>query len=138
MTARGHILPLPAEETRHLRELVERPERVSFWGKEYTITPRLIAHVFGDGRRLMAITPLATRPNYFVARVDSTVTDPLDPFPASSQEALLDHIMEAAEEEYGNIRHADEDERGSFPTAVDWGIGCTWGTPVPIAAWRTP
>ncbi len=39
--------------TARLRWLIERPENVTFWGTKYTITPRLIAHKFGDGKQLV-------------------------------------------------------------------------------------
>lgn len=124
-------------KTRSLRGRIERPQQVTFWGQKYTITPRLIARVFGDGKNLLCVTPLATRPNYFVVRVDSSVTTPQDPFPASDQVSLIERIMEAAEEEYGYFgdeRDENGDESRDFPV-VDWGIGCTWGKPFPQEEW---
>jgi hypothetical protein len=126
--------------TKRLRALIERAERCTFWGRPYTITPRLIARVFGDGLHLLCITPLATRPNYFVVRVDSSTIDPGDPFPESSEVSLLEDIMCAAEEEYGTFgddEERDEDGWESRPFPVtDWGIGCTWGKPFPVAEWK--
>jgi hypothetical protein len=126
-------------ETRKLRRLIERPERCTFWGQPYTITPRLIAEVFGDGAHLICITPLATRPNYFVARVDSATSDVRDPSPDSSDN-LLDDIICAAQEEYGYFGDSDyTDEHGDetrpFPV-TDWGIGVSWSESFSIADWR--
>lgn len=117
--------------TKKLRALVERPERCEFWGDKYVITPRLIARRFGDGGRLQCIQPLATRPNYFVVRVPSDGYDEV---------SMLDEIIAAAEEEYGyhgdeDYRGEDDDESRGFPV-VDWGVGCTWGRPFPIEAWK--
>jgi len=127
-------------ETARLRALVERPVRCTFWGSSYVITPRLIAERFGDGKCLLCVEPMATRPNYFVVRVDSMLRYPGDPWPDNSQVSFIERVMCAAEEEYGY--HGDEDERDSdgnetrdFPV-TNWGIGCAWGTPFPVAEWK--
>lgn len=133
-------------ETKRLRSLIERPARRGMWGQMYTVTPRLIAHRFGDGQKLVIITPIMTRPNYFMARVDSTTKSVLDrcidcrsesPW---GREFLLDAIMDAQEEEYGYYDNEDNDgnrqDRG-FPF-VDWSDGCSWGEPFPISEPRRP
>ncbi len=130
------ITLLAERETQRLRKLIERPERVQFWGSWYTVTPRLISRIFGDGKLLMCVSPLATRPNRFVVRVDSSTPDPRDPFPATGQVSLLEDIMCAAEEEYGDYNDEDiTDEERMFPI-VDWGVGCSWGKPFPIYEWK--
>lgn len=133
------------KETAKLRALIERPERCQFWGRDYVITPRLVAAKIGDGKQLVCVTPLFTRPNYIVARVDSAMKHVLDVYaptrgPFGGERSYLDAIMDAAEEEYGY--HGDEeyqDEHGNetreSPVA-DWGGGCTWGKPFPIEKWR--
>lgn len=132
-------------ETRRLRALIERPERRLLWGQPHTVTPRLIAHAFGDGRQFVIVTPIAHRPRYFVARVDSATRSVLDDWPPAAKHPrqLLDDIIEAAEDEYGFFHPEDEyapdDARRDgprFPWAVDWGIGCTWGEPFPVEEWR--
>ena len=112
----------PIDET-ELRALVERPTKAEHWGAEHDITPRVIGKVFGNGQRLINISPMMTRPNYFVVRVDSAEDwDVRD---------VLDDIYEAGEEEFGRY-DADEEEDPSvedereFPI-VDWGAGCCWG-----------
>jgi hypothetical protein len=125
--------------TLQLRQLIERPEKCTFWGQPYTVTPRLIARVFGDGLRLICITPMAHRPNYFVVRVDSAMTHVNHPRPGQ-EVSLLEDIMCAAEEEYGTFgdeEERDEDGYESRPFPVtDWGIGCGWSKPFPIAEWK--
>lgn len=132
------------KETAKLRALIERPERCQFWGSNYVITPRLIAERFGDGKMLVCITPIMTRPDYFVARVDSSTKSVLDrcidcrarsPF---GRETLLDAIADAQEEEYGYYDNEDEDgnrEDRGFPW-VDWSDGCSWGRPFPVSEWK--
>lgn len=134
--------------TARLRSLIERPEKCIFWGGTYTRTPRLIARVFGDGKLLICITPLVTRPNYFVVRIDSKTKNVQEPAPLDSElvarggcdVSLLEEIMLAAEEEYGRFGDEEEcDQQGDdlrgFPV-VDWGFGCTWGKPFPTSKWR--
>lgn len=123
-------------ETRRLRALIERPERCTFWGQPHTITPRLIAEVFGDGRQLVCITPIASRPNYFVVRVDSTVTNIGYTDSPSGYSSIIEDIMLAQEDEYGDFRDEDltEDEK-HFPI-VDWGIGYLWGKPFLVGEWK--
>lgn len=131
-------------ETRRLRSLVERPERVLFWGQPHTRTPRLIQRKFGDGRKLVIVVPIAHRPNCFVARVDSATKSVRDDWPPGARDPrqLLDDIIEAAEDEYGFYFDGEEYDEGdprrdgpSFPRAVDWGIGTTWGEPFPVSQW---
>lgn len=126
-------------ETKRLRGLIERPERCRFWGLEYTITPRLIAEKFGDGQRLVCVTPMATRPNYFVARVDSSTVDVMArsrPPGSTRGRNLLDAIVDAAQEEYGYLADADEEAGGYFPETVDWDVGVTWGEPLLVEDWK--
>lgn len=119
-------------ETKRLRLLVERAERCTFWGEPYIVTPRLIAHKFGDA--LIAVSPMASRPDYFVARVPlgCDVRDPLGPHSHS----LIEEIMCAAEDEYGcySDEELTDDER-TFPI-VDWGIGVSWGKAIAVSEWE--
>lgn len=123
----------PTQE--QLRDVIERPQACRFWGREYVVTPQLISRVFGDGALLVCVFPLAARPNYFVARVDSSTKDVRDPIPGSRLNSLLDEIVEAAEDDNGHLEDEDEDFH-SFPV-VDWGIGCSWSEPFPISEWSS-
>jgi hypothetical protein len=134
-----------------LRTAIEVPQRVSFWGHEHTITPLLVPAIFGDGRSLVAITPLLTRPNYFVVRGDSSWIDERFAGPgavtsafdevleegdyyalAPHMEMLGDGVYGAIEEAFGRWRdesHRDEEDTDAdyeWPV-VDLGFGCSWG-----------
>lgn len=124
--------------TAKLRDRVERPEWRGLWGQRYRVTPRLITSRFGDGRMLMIVSPISTRPDYFVVRVDSATRDPRDPLPGHTR-PLIDDIMDAADDEFGS-HDPDVHDGSSFPESVDWGLGCTWGEPFRewIAAPRDP
>jgi hypothetical protein len=109
--------------TKELRALVEVPETIEFWGQEHTVIPRLIETVFGDGKLLLIIQPMNTRPNYFVVRVDSSPD--LDVFD------VIDDISDAAEDEYGYYEDAElSDDEKVFPI-VDWTVGCSWSERFP-------
>jgi hypothetical protein len=109
--------------TKELRALVEVAETVEFWGQKHTITPRFIEKIFGDGKQLLIVQPMNTRPNYFVVRVDSSPE--LDVFD------ILDDIVDSAEDEYGYYDDEElTDDEKVFPI-VDWTVGCSWSERFP-------
>jgi hypothetical protein len=57
--------------TEKLRSLIEVEREVTFWEQKYRITPLLVDAVLGDGKKLVGLQPLDTRPDYYVIRVDS-------------------------------------------------------------------
>lgn len=59
--------------TRRLRRRIERPEEHGLWGQRVTVTPQLVGEVFGDGRKLLCVSPIMFRPHHFVVRVGSGV-----------------------------------------------------------------
>jgi hypothetical protein len=81
-----------------LRELIEVEETVHFWGYDYKIIPVFVERVLGDGKRLLALTPLNTRPNYYVIRVDSK----------QGMQDQINDIIEAIIEEYSEIERERE------------------------------
>ncbi len=93
---------------------------VEFWGRRYRITPHLVSKIFGDGKQTIHLTPLNTRPNYYIVCIGSK-TDLTE----DSWLGLLEEIQEEIEEEFGPCRGP----RGGmipFPTP-DWDCGCAWG-----------
>jgi hypothetical protein len=118
-------------DTEQLRGLVERWIICDLWAMQYLIKPRLVDEVFGDGRRLLLLTPIMHRPNRFVIRMDSKQD-------ITHGGEWLYEIETAIEEEYpdwpwaedyGLTRHEDEeaedDSRLSFEDGVGWGE-CNW------------
>lgn len=94
-----------------LRAHIERARIMRFWGTEYEITPLLIDEIFGDGLKLLAVTPLFTRPNFYVVRVDSALEDAADLFNDDEE-----RLIQAIEEMFGNA----EDEDGEDSKVRDW------------------
>lgn len=79
-----------------IKELVKE-KKVSFWGVDYMITPALVSEIHGDGLQIVGVESMATRPNYYILRIDSSVDITSDDF--DEDEILLQPI----EEEFGNI-----------------------------------
>lgn len=112
--------------TNQLRPLIERWQAAHLWGQPHRIKPRLVTHVLGDGRRLLALYPILYRPNHFVVRMDSKVN-------ITYADDWLDEIYDAIEEEfyewpwarsYGLRWHKDDsaenDSRVSFSDGSSW------------------
>lgn len=111
-----------------------RPELATqithFWGHDYEVTPALVDKVFGDGRQVIFFTPLASRPNWYVVRVDSSWSE--DNWNSSATDYVYDHtdeIYDAIDHQYGNAHYEDEPEDSEgedFPSLHD-GYGVGWG-----------
>jgi len=71
------------------------PTPVHWWGQDWTRQVYLIEEVIGDGAVLFAVQPLNTRPNYYLARVDSSVAAMDD----DGLHDLAERVLELIEEE---------------------------------------
>lgn len=74
--------------------------------------PRLCSKVFGDGRALLALTTINSRPRYYVIRIDSSwdVEDCDAPDGAPDLRDHLGDIECALEDEFGAARSYTDDE----------------------------
>lgn len=52
-----------------LRAIIEKPYTTRFWGRECRCEPKFVTKKLGNGKLLLAVQPLNTRPNYYVIRV---------------------------------------------------------------------
>lgn len=133
------------------RGKVEALYLTRFWGSECSCAPRFIEAALGDGDVLLVLQPLATRPDYYMIRVDSSwhlhncrVCE--DQCPDELFEHL-DEIYEAIEDEYGEkdrVRYLNENELdpGENPHSEDWPVlnldcGSTWLAVDPTRYLRT-
>ena len=108
-----------------------KPRFVRFWGRRYRVAPCLVGTIFGDGKQIVWFEPLATRPDYYVVRVDSTwnvVNHEVNPLCGH-----LEEIYQAIETEFGLAVDTWEHNSGrqytkhnSFP-ALHWDCGVSWG-----------
>lgn len=117
--------------TRQLRRLIEVPRARWLWGKKFIVAPRLVSEVFGNGRRLMEISPLMYRPHFFVVRIDdSWAKSNRDHSGARPVRHWLDDVYGAIVDEfvewpwagkYG-LRWSDDDSDRS--SRIDMSEGC--------------
>ena len=110
------------------RELT--PHTEILWGVEYhNQVASLIDRIHGDGQCLIYLIPLATRPNYYIMRVDSSVREMIDDDGDEIRELVDEEFLCEIEDEFG--RREDEDEDGNetlepFPALND-SCGFSWG-----------
>ena len=129
-----------------LRAAVEVEETSYLWVKGDTppFTPRLVDKVFGDGRRLLALSTLNQRPRYWVIRICSTWTGwgwetvpEVEGAPEISE--MVEDLLQAIEGQFGRYdfeevcreaKQAGEPEpdwpEDVFPECRAEG-GCQWG-----------
>lgn len=98
------------------------PHTINFWGDDYeNFTPVLAKKRHSDGLRLMWFTPLNTRPNYYLIRVDSALPINDDD---EVREFVEDRLIPALEDEFGTCD--DEEDCEAWPM-LDLGCGYSWG-----------
>ena len=111
-------------------ENVELPYWTKFWGRRCKVKPKFVRAVLGDGNKLVAITPMQTRPHYYLIRVDSSWGESN----YSDGDTICDHldeIYDAIEDEYGYYfdGHSSEYDKsnGEYPGwPVFWQEGISW------------
>lgn len=109
-------------------------ERGRFWGSDYEITPELLPMRWGDGQCAMTITPMNTRPNYYVVLVDSRLSDQYDNLPEEFYDELKEDLYCAIEERFGRC-YCDEacpdcEDKGEeiCDHIADWPTACCIGS----------
>ncbi len=106
------------------------PKTVTLWGKPYhDHTPALVDHIHGDGGCLMWIEPLATRPDYYIMRVDESVRQMIEDADDEIHDLVDIELLEYIDDEFGH--YIEEDDDGNeihelFP-ALDDSCGFSWG-----------
>jgi hypothetical protein len=102
------------------------PHERTLWGQTHVVTPALVEEVFGDGEKLLILTPIMTRPNYYVVQIDSSWGKD-NTYSEEEGETVHDHIDEiydAIEAQFGSADEEDDEELRQFPTLVSG--GSTW------------
>ncbi len=103
----------------------ERKQAAYLWGKKHFIKPVFIRQALGDGELLLAFTPLNTRPNYYLIRIDSKWLKKGD---TETIYGHLDEIEEAIEEQCGVRNYEDDDGNeclAEWP-ALNTNAGTSW------------
>jgi len=97
------------EELKAIEPLTKR-HKTSLWGQESETTPTVVHTVFGDGGSVVTLEPANSRPCYYVILADSSFNcfEDFLRFMADNEELVL----QAIEEEYGNVDDQQYDEDG--------------------------
>lgn len=121
MSTVKHLIPSCYTKTRSVR----------FWGKDYMVTPAVVYEHLGDGKKLVAIQPLNTRPDYYLIRVDSSA----DFDSCEWYDETLEEIQNAIDEQFGEqerVREMLQEERGvEYVDLADAPDEMGW----PVASW---
>lgn len=97
-----------------LKSHLTRKQAAYLWGQKSFIRPVFIEEHLGDGGRLVAITPINTRPNYYLIRIDSrwwmdSLRSHVDLPEEDHIAEHIDQICEVIEETVGG-RYTEEDD----------------------------
>jgi hypothetical protein len=114
-----------------LAAVIETPTVGFLWGQRCEFTPAVCSRVFGDGRALLALAPLNTRPRYYVVRIDSSWKNDGEDAPENADHLRehLDDIYDALSEDFGDAEDEDaEDDAERFRDwpALDLSVGTQW------------
>jgi len=136
-------------ETATVPEITEefrKTRTVHWWGYDSQVTPAVVDQHFGDGRQLIAIQPLNTRPNYYLIRIHSRTDLGSDKWCDEILDDVTDAIIDQYSEKEREREYLAEDlsEQGIEPTAentdlagnedrLDWPVlsldsGVAWWT----------
>lgn len=115
-----------------LRAAICVPTRRSLWtpADEIEFVPGLSDTLFGDGRALLGLTTIHSRPAFYVLRIDSRWeigTDTNAPEDAVEFYEFIDDICFALEDEFGPAWHEENEdgEPDAWPSFNDRD-GCLW------------
>lgn len=113
------------EISKELRWSLTRRRWGSLWGQRRMVKPYLVEAILGDGMQLLAVTPLNTRPQYYLIRVDSKWSS-RHTDDANCIAEHIDEICEAIEDEVGPVHDSESsDKRQPWP-AIDDECGVSW------------
>jgi len=116
-----------------IEELIKReltPHTEILWGEEYHNRKGvLIDTIHGDGKLLIYLVPLATRPDYYIMRVDSSVEKLIEEDGDEIRELVDLEFMEDIIVEFGHHESEDDDGEPSYDPfpALNDSCGFTWG-----------
>ena len=116
------------EISKSVQRRLEKPFETTFWGNSCICRSAFCPTVLGDGYQLLALTPMDTRPNYYLIRVHSSWdTSNYEPSCIADH---LDEIYDAIEDYFGRVEY--EDAAGKICRA-DWpsfefGSGQCWSS----------
>lgn len=123
----------PSQVTLALRVALEVPTTATIWGEPHTFTPAVCSKVFGDGRALLKLWALSTRPCFYVVRIDSRWKVSVGEAPESVPNIYItdhrDEIYDALVDDFSDAGPHEGDD-GEFTLewpAFDGDSGASWG-----------
>lgn len=115
------LISTDKEELERLRAIIEKPYTIHWWGYDHEVRPAFVVEECdGDGKKLMLVQPLSTRPQYYVVRGDSET---------EYDHESIENLLELIEDAYG---YEDYDEEGDeveheWPYCPSWSsCGFRW------------
>lgn len=103
------------------------PTTGHLWGMSIDFTPAVLPTAFGDGRALLALTTLNSRPRYYVIRIDSGWSVDDTQADGGDLRDHLDDIYEAIEETFGRAVFEEDGDADPEPwPAFDDRYGTAW------------
>ena len=122
----------------NIEDLIKKemiPKTVKHWGQPvHTHTPVLINATHGDGQCLISFTPLGTRPDYYIIRVDSSIKKMIEDDGDEIRDFLETGIIyDMIEDECGCMYIDDDPDADVFEEiqqpfpALDMTCGAGWG-----------
>lgn len=134
-----------------LKAAIEVERHAYLWTPDDGVdfVPRVCSDIFGDGRALLRLTTMNSRPRFYVIRIDSSwdVEDYRAPAGSPNLRDFLDDIAYSLEDQFGDGRAREEDDEPDDDESVrDWPAfdcdnGMSWGRmdwPVGIPAELDP
>lgn len=103
-----------------LRFVFERRQARHLWSRKYFVTPFVWPNVYGDGEQLIGLTTINGRPNFYVLRMPSRLTD----INGAEFRELLDKVENDLAECVGWRDNGEDDDPQPWP-AYD-SSGCIW------------
>lgn len=118
------IREMSSAMVRRWRPRIERRTAEILWGQRRFVVPRLVPFVWGDGKQWIYLSPINSRPAYYVVRIDSRVNLSNHAPENSFYDVCLDDVLEAIGDYFGE--RYEEDTPTRWPE-LDWTIGGEWG-----------
>lgn len=120
-----------------LKRAIYKPTRRYLWvpSDEIKFVPALSDRIYGDGRALIHLSAIMSRPSFYVIRVDSSWTIAMDnnaPDGAPEFVQFIDNIEDGLEEQFGRGDPDEDDEdpdvrENGWPWPAYKSGGCQWG-----------
>jgi hypothetical protein len=91
-----------------------RKQEALLWAQPRMIEPVFVPTILGNGDTLLALSPLNTRPNYYLIRIDSKWLDP------ENTDIIYDHLDEIYDAIEGHVGPREWEDDDGKEHVEDW------------------